>query len=738
MKHELLAPAGSFDICKAVIQAGADAVYLGGAKYGARAFAANLSEEEMLRALDYAHLRGKKIFLTVNTLLKNRETGKELYQYLKPYYTHGLDAIIIQDYGVFQFVRKYFPELPVHISTQMSVSGVQGARFLKERGAARIVTARELSLQEIRNIYDETGVEIESFIHGALCYCYSGQCLMSSMLGGRSGNRGRCAQPCRLSYEVVNERGDSLHKKEKYPISPKDLCALEILPELCKAGIYSFKIEGRMKSLEYAAGVTQIYREYLDRIQQSAESWHVDQKDYEYLFSLGNRNGFTQGYYVMRNGRSMMTLTDSSHSSVQAKDVFRGVYEDRIPVHAEAILKEEELMQLSLSSDNYHVDVTGDTVMTAQNRPLTETEVRKQLSKMGDSSFELSDLTITLGKNCFAPVKQLNALRRSALASLENKILSGYKRTLYESGESDSFIHDSTTEIAIENNEYNPCLNVFVSTQEQLEEVLKYPFVNRVSLDLNFPWEEENGILADRLCMLREQIHAAGKEAMFCFPYVFRAESEKVYSQNVWKEAIASFDAVWVRSFDSLGFVWYEMKLPPEKIRMDYNLYVYSENAYRAFASDGLIHYTASLELNRKELRHMPNENAEIFVYGYTPMMISAQCVYKNYSGCYRKKADSGSLYLRDRYFKQFLITRNCKDCYNIIYNSQPMYLFHQSDTVKKMSFGSCRISFVAEDRQEIRSILNDYRASFLDGKTINAPAGKDRFTNGHFNRGID
>ena len=264
MKHELLAPAGSLDICKAVIHAGADAVYLGGSKYGARAFAQNFSESEVLEALDFAHLYGRRIMLTVNTLLKNREMGRKLYEYLKPFYEHGLDAVIVQDYGVFQFVRKYFPELPVHASTQMSVANVQGARFLQKQGAARIVTARELSLPEIRRIYDETGVEIESFIHGALCYCYSGQCLMSSLFGGRSGNRGRCAQPCRLSYQVTDETGKVYHRKEKYPLSPKDLCAVELLPQLCEAGIYSFKIEGRMKSLEYAAGVTGIYRKYLD------------------------------------------------------------------------------------------------------------------------------------------------------------------------------------------------------------------------------------------------------------------------------------------------------------------------------------------------------------------------------------------------------------------------------------------------------------------------------------------
>ena len=260
---EVLAPAGSYDIMKAVINAGADAVYLGGDMFGARAYAGNLNKEEMIRALDYAHLRDKKIYLTVNTLLKENECTHELVDYIAPFYEAGLDACIVQDMGVFKILHSAFPDMHMHASTQMTITGEKGASILKEMGAMRIVTARELTLDEIRQIHEKCDIEIESFVHGALCYCYSGQCLLSSMNGTRSGNRGRCAQACRLDYSVVNNDKVINDSKSSYPLSPKDMCALDILPDIIDAGVYSMKIEGRTK-YRYAAKVTSIYRKYTD------------------------------------------------------------------------------------------------------------------------------------------------------------------------------------------------------------------------------------------------------------------------------------------------------------------------------------------------------------------------------------------------------------------------------------------------------------------------------------------
>ncbi|HBA70404.1 MAG TPA: hypothetical protein DCZ40_13770, partial [Lachnospiraceae bacterium] len=239
-KVELLAPAGNYECFLGAVHAGADAVYLGGTKFGARAYADNFTEDEVCNAIRYAHIYGRKVYLTLNTLIKEREL-EEVYEYLLPYYEAGLDGVIIQDLGVFQAVGEWFPLLPRHVSTQMTVTGSLGAAYLKELGAARIVPARELSLAEIKEIKKNVNIEIETFIHGAVCYCYSGQCLFSSMIGGRSGNRGKCAQPCRLPYEI-EKSGRKIH-----PLSLKDMCTVELLNQLIEAGIDSFKIEGRMK-----------------------------------------------------------------------------------------------------------------------------------------------------------------------------------------------------------------------------------------------------------------------------------------------------------------------------------------------------------------------------------------------------------------------------------------------------------------------------------------------------------
>lgn len=326
---EILAPAGSMECLKAAIAAGADAVYTGGALFGARAYAHNLTEEELLEAIDYVHLHGRRLYLTVNTLIKDREMEKQMYDYLLPYYRQGLDAVIVQDIGLFRFIRKHFPDLPIHASTQMTLTGVDGAKFLEKEGAQRIVTSRELSMAEVKKIADETELEIESFVHGALCYCYSGQCLFSSFIGGRSGNRGQCAQPCRLLYQTPEA------KRPQYLLSLKDICTLELIPEMIESGIYSFKIEGRMKKPEYAAAVAFQYRKYADLYLKYYEEcpagedpaayamkkYRVCEEDRQMLLDLYNRGGFHTGYYHTQNGREMVSLNRPNHAGVPAVKV---------------------------------------------------------------------------------------------------------------------------------------------------------------------------------------------------------------------------------------------------------------------------------------------------------------------------------------------------------------------------------------------------------------------------------
>lgn len=411
---ELLAPAGSLQSLRAAVNAGADAVYIGGSMFGARAYADNPDEHALIEGIEFCHLHGRRLYMTVNTLLKEKEIEHRLYDYLLPYYKSGVDGLIVQDLGVVQFVQEYFPGLEVHASTQMTVTGAEGARLLQKRGITRVVPARELSLEEIRRIIDETGIEVETFIHGAMCYSYSGQCLLSSMIGGRSGNRGRCAQPCRLPYTLVekgrfdirtenNYRKRSVNSKEPdrhggcnfnreksdrnsssfaenvkrngndYLLSMKDLCTLELLPDLIDCGVASMKIEGRMKRPEYTAGVVSVYRRYIDLYLKSGRrKYRVKEEDRRMLMDLYNRGGFSKGYYFMHNGPEMMSMERPNHfgtEAVRIKQVMKGRIKGVAlePLHKKDVLELSAGNEITVAQDA----AKGDTVtLTVGNTPV--------------------------------------------------------------------------------------------------------------------------------------------------------------------------------------------------------------------------------------------------------------------------------------------------------------------------------------------------------------------------------
>lgn len=336
-KVEVLAPAGSYECMRAAVNAGADAVYMGGSRFGARAFAENPEQDALLQAIDWMHVRGKKLYLTVNTLLKEAELTQELERFLMPLYRQGLDAVIVQDVGVIRFLAERFPELPIHLSTQMTINSAEAVKAILEfAGPAglgqitRFVPSRELSLEEIKLLREHTDLEIETFIHGALCYSYSGQCLMSSLIGGRSGNRGRCAQPCRLPYQYTCQGKKTEEAKAKYVISPKDICTLDILPELIETGIDSFKVEGRMKGTGYVSGVTEGYRRCIDLYESlGSEGYrrYLDEHPQfiaeikERFMDLYNRGSFSHGFYDCAGGKSMMADQRPNHNGVFVGEV---------------------------------------------------------------------------------------------------------------------------------------------------------------------------------------------------------------------------------------------------------------------------------------------------------------------------------------------------------------------------------------------------------------------------------
>ena len=746
---ELLAPAGSLKTLKAVIHAGADAVYLGGSMFGARAYANNFNEEELLEAIRFGHIHGRKIILAVNTLLKEYELG-QLYDYLRPYYEAGVDAVIVQDMGVMEFIKTHFPNLPIHTSTQMTITNVEGARLLKEQGVERVVTAREMSLEEIQRIHDEVGVELESFIHGALCYCYSGQCLFSSIIGGRSGNRGRCAQPCRLSYEVLQGE-KSLTGHHATPIlSLKDMCTLPFLYELADHGVYSFKIEGRMKTPEYAAGVVSIYRKYMDSYLDGSRI-PVEKKDIRALLELGNRGGFTNGYYYHHNDSDMLSGESASHNKSEGvlQDNIRREYvdtESKEKIKGKLILNKECPAKIEVQYGKIKVSYQGDMVLVAQNRPLTKEVVTEKITKTGNTPFVFENLEVTMDDDIFMPVNQLNQLRRGALEALEEALLKPYERTLPELVETSSAETDrQTTGNAIKEKQISGQslsqtsgqqsagssteVRVLIEDAEQLPAVLKADFVDTVYLDCML-YTREN--LIHKLSEDIDRVHASGKKVFYVFPFIFRQQTSLFYEKIMPELKKLPLNGIMVRSLDEIAFIK-EWGNENWQMVSDSNLYTYSNEAAEYFYRLGMIQDTIPVELNRKEILRRENSRSEMIIYGRLPLMITAQCIHKNMLGCMHQHK---VLNLKDRYSVHFPVKNFCSECYNVIYNSLPVCLFKEDVTVKKIAPAAVRLSFTTETEEETEQILTIYGDIYKNGGILGQMPME--CTNGHFKRGVE
>ncbi len=707
-KLELLAPAGSLETAKAVIGAGADAVYFGGSRFGARAYAGNLQKEEVLEAIDYGHIHGRKMFLTVNTLLKEAELEEELYEYLLPFYEQGLDAAIVQDFGVLRFLRRNFKDLSVHTSTQMTVMGQEGARFLEREGAARIVLAREMSLEEIRKIRQSVSVELEGFVHGALCYSCSGQCLFSSMLGGRSGNRGRCAQPCRLPY-------DAYEKRQVYPLSPKDLCTIDLLPELAKSGIFSFKIEGRMKQKEYAAGVVSIYRRYMDRyLNCGEEGYYVAEEDRKKLLDLGNRSGFTEGYYKKKNGPDMITFFKPGHEKKEdlhkeeAQELKRGI-------NGKVKIQKDAPSRFKVSLLDAEAAVEGDAPKAARSHPLTEESLRMRLMKTGDTPFAFDLLDVQVEDGLFLPAASVNDLRRRALKELKETYLSGFRRNGTQSG----FVQKRRK--GEEEPQTKRCVyTALAEMEEQTEPLLNSSFISGIYVDsFMYPREE----MADRLGRLYEKARSAGKRLYYVLPSVFRSHTASFYKKILRHMKTDGFLA---RSYDALGFLL-EQGVDAERIRIDHTLYTWSLESKEAFFSFGIGGDTVPVELNKNEIRRRDNARSEMQIYGYLPLMTSVQCIRKNLCGCDGKP---GVCELKDRYGISFPVKNHCMECYNVIYNSRPLVLFSEEEELKSFGIRNFRLSFTVETKEQTKRTLEIYEKKL--------PFDMGCATYGHYKRGVE
>ena len=747
-RAELLAPAGSFASLKAAVAAGADAVYMGGARFGARAYAQNADQDEMIAAIEYAHLHGCRLYMTVNTLFKENELG-ELYEYLLPYYKAGLDGVIVQDLGALSFIREHFPGIELHASTQMTITSVYGAKELKRLGCCRVVPAREVSLEEIRRIYDETGMDIETFVHGALCYCYSGQCLMSSLIGGRSGNRGRCAQPCRLPYRVYGqENGTAVNKEDqKCVLSMKDLCTLDILPQILEAGVFSLKIEGRMKSPRYTAGVVRIYRKYLDRyLEYGSEGYYVEPEDKKELLDLFDRGGFTSGYYTRHNGRDMIALKEKPEFRETNKELFDFLdreyveTEKKEPVEGYAYLAEGLPSVLTLTCGDISVTVSGQEPQAAKNQPMTREKVIRQLGKTGATAFEFTELEAEVCGALFLPIQALNELRREGFEALTEAIHNQWRRKAPEagevqngadSGEKSSRAAGCAGPVPDESAGKRPMyLTVSAETGDQLSAALAVPEVRRICLDAS-------SFQPERWAEFVQLIHQAGKECYLTLPHIFRTHAIGFFRTYRSCLELAGFDGLLIRAFEEIQ--WMREEQISFSASFDASVYAWNHGAVHTLKEEQAAFITAPWELNSRELEPVfeacrrEGLPAELIVYGRAPMMVSAQCITKTVKGC--SKCPS-LLWMKDRTGARLPVQNHCAFCYNTILNPLPVSLHGCADSVKRLAPEGLRLCFTIETGEETKAVLNAFAAEFIRGENAEPPFTE--FTRGHFRRGVE
>lgn len=702
---ELLAPAGNLEIFKGVIESGADAVYVGGSMFGARAYANNFTEDELLEAIDFAHLRGVKVYLTVNTLIKNSEFSK-LYDYLLVYYKRGLDAVIVQDIGVVKAIHEYFPSLEIHTSTQMTVTGADGVRFLSQFGVTRVVMAREVSLAEMKRIHEETGMELEAFVHGALCYSYSGQCLFSSILGGRSGNRGRCAQPCRLPYTVEG-------KKDEYILSLKDMCGIKALDKLHDAGVYSLKIEGRMKQLEYACGVVKYYRSYIDSMKP------VTDADYDRIKALGNRCGFTDRYYFDHNGSDMVTYVKPNFVSNAAEP---SPEKRKLSIEGELVLREGKPGSLTVKRGDVTYKASIEPISAALKAPLDKKAAIDRINKTGDTDFEFSHIKAQIGENVFVPNGALNKLRRDAISGLCDKLLKKYYRNDARYADISSMCelpeHVVKSDAAHEDGAVNAKDYTTICscmTRAQLDTLISYDCFDVFYLDFDM-YDRKTLIqqFADDVKCLTKR----NKKVYLMLPTIFRADSSDYFVSIAKELDKVSFDGFVVKNYEELYLT--ENLFTGKKVILDHNMYTFNDVSKSAFFEHGVSGDTVPLELNSREIMHRNNIGSQMIVYGYYPLMTTANCVHKNTKGCDKKQK---LIYLKDRYNKSFAVCNNCKECYNTIYNSLPTMLTKNISKLKEAGIRSFRYSFTIETPKQIKAVMDDKVAEY---------------TNGHYKRGVE
>ncbi|MBP5608005.1 MAG: U32 family peptidase [Lachnospiraceae bacterium] len=706
-RPELLAPAGEPDALYGAFSAGADAVYLGAEKFSARAFARNFSNEELIKALDHAHLFGKKIYLACNILMRTAEID-DMYDVIDPLYEHGLDGVIVQDTGVLMCLKHRYPLLELHASTQMSINSVGGVKWLKEHGVSRVVPGRELSLEEIRQI-KESGIEVECFVHGAMCYSYSGKCLLSSLAGGRSGNRGRCAGPCRKTYSIDGS-------ERAYYLSMKDMMALGNIGSLIDAGVDSFKIEGRMKAPEYAAGVSAIYRKYIDRY-MAGKKIALDADDISELKELYMRSERQEGYLFKHNGRDMISIASPAYSKVseERKNRIRDKYisvKRKASVDAHISIKEGNEASLELKCGDTDIAVRGALCEKALNRALSDEDIRKQMLKSGDTDFIIDELDIENDGASFMPVSSLNALRRDGFALLNDhlqkrRVISGDKLSL---GKERRNGHASALKIGI-------CGDADIKIFSGFENI------DGFILDIS----------AFTACPARYIDDAGGRKLYLRLPSVIRQKDLKKLGALIAEASVYPLDGIYCGCIDGIKLINEHAR--GTKVFGDQGLYVF--NPYSEMLMlDELSAYTVSHEFSASDIKSaIRKDAAELIVYGRIPVMYSANCIIKT-----AKKCDTGAGWstLEDEMGHSFPVRPVHEFCYNIMYNCVPASLHREACRIfNDLGLNAIRLEFTDESKDEQIKITDAF-CRMIQGEDIRFPIEEKRLSRGHYKRGVE
>ena len=693
---ELLAPAGSMEALRAAVCNGADAVYLGADTFNARMNARNFSAADLQEAVVYCHVRGVKVHLTLNTLVLDREMPRAA-ELIRMAASCGVDAFIVQDLGMVSLCRQLAPDVPIHASTQMSIHSLEGVLEAAALGCSRVVLARELPAEEIAHICKKSPVEIEVFVHGALCMCYSGQCYLSSVIGRRSGNRGQCAQPCRLPY------GYGRFESTRYPLSLKDNCLAGELDELRRMGVASIKIEGRMKRPEYVAIVTRAYRTVLN-------GGKLTQADLQELAPAFSRQGFTDGYFKGQTGSDMFGRRQESEDTADLFASARATYEQgetqRIGVRFYAMIHRGQPARLAVEDPDGNLCRTyGPVPEQAVYRSLTAQDLEQQLKKTGGTPYLCTSVRSSLDPDLMLPASAINAMRRDVIAELTAKRGRAEKPHLNAYDEPPRYDGISG----------EPQLTVAVRTADQITSRMlsMKPTVLYVPLSelVEHPELRQRVGVETQLAAILPRVIWSGELVPIA------RQLRTVYDMGVRQVLAGNLGQLHIAR--AAGFA----------VRGDFGLNIVNSRAMRYLREQGLDSQLLSFELTLPQIRDISKAvPAEVLIYGRLPLMLMENCVIKNRTGTCT--CQTGTVRLVDRVGEEFPIVKDPGTCRNVLLNGKKLYLLDKKDAFRGMGLWALRLQFTTENPSEIDKVLMDYqgRAVFDAGS----------YTRGLYSRGVE